>query len=117
MDKLKTANADKKRLATTVEALHSQIASLQSSLSLRSSSGDDVVDRVREIESENAKLREEVLQQSNLIKDLDEDASRMALEGEKSANIIQVRRSSSSIRPFSVARFTPLSPLSSHPPR
>ena len=78
-------------MTQTIEHLHSQLASLQSSLSLRSS-GDELILKVTELESENCTLREEVHQQSSLIRELDEDAGRLALEGEESASVIQVRR-------------------------
>ena len=90
MDKLKAANDDKKRMTQTIEHLHSQLVSLQSSLALRSS-GDELVLKVAALESDNSALREEVHQQSSLIKELDEDAGRLALEGEESASVIQVR--------------------------
>ncbi|GMH59860.1 hypothetical protein TrRE_jg7116, partial [Triparma retinervis] len=75
-------------MTQTIEHLHSQLASLQSSLSLRSS-GDELILKVTELESENCTLREEVHQQSSLIRELDEDAGRLALEGEESASVIQ----------------------------
>ena len=85
MEKLAAANDDKKRMASTIEALHDQVTSLQTSLASRSTAGDAVVDSVKQLEMENQSLRDlnealnkEITQQAMLVKDLDEEAGKVS---------------------------------------